>query len=674
MPTHPSHPTRPQVGIYCRVSTEEQKRRQSPIETQRDVCRAECERLWGAGGYLGDEYVDEGFSGTLGREAGDNGRGRPAYLRLLQAIAAGTVTHVVVQDLDRLARDELEIAQLVNDLARHSVLIVTPGRQYDPASPDDRLLIGIRAVTSAHQPRQTAVKVKQGLSHRARSGYLPTGRVGYGWRLQRRDEYPEDGKRGIAPVPEEGRWVVTIKDLYLRGWGVTRIARHLNEQHAPAPRGVPTWTVWAVRSVLFSPVHAGLVTIPNPQGGELPHARGAHFDQRYYDPATFEAILERKTRAARRRNPGASSAFFLSGVLRCGACGRPLVAATHPKVRYYQCPRGWAAGVADCPGVMLRAEEIERATVDYFQRLVGTPEFAALARGELEHLLDDDGANLEKRLGEIDKRQRDLDRQMDWLIEQAARQPNLRARFDHKCAAWQAEQAKLQEEAGHLQARLANGERRVQDAQRVHVVLADFVTTWGALDCDERREMAHLLLETATADQGEGEVVVHLKAPFLPEQEVRLPMRHWAKRPRRGPLALTLRECEALHLRGQGLSHAQIAARWGTRPNASAVRLGKALEKLQVATVEEALELCGEHIAQRAQAVPPDRHTGGRRAGNALTARERELLPRIADTTVPYSRLAQQLGLAPVTVYAHAANILRKLGLADRAELADHLA
>ena len=69
---------------------------------------------------------------------------------------------------------------------------------------------------------------------------------------------------------------------------------------------------------------------------------------------------------------------------------------------------------------MFRADEMEQAVLGYLHRLVDTPQFATLARGELEQLLSDDGASLEARLGAIEQRQRELDRQMDWLIEEAA--------------------------------------------------------------------------------------------------------------------------------------------------------------------------------------------------------------------------------------------------------------
>jgi len=98
--------------------------------------------------------------------------------------------------------------------------------------------------------------------------------------------------------------------------------------------------------------------------------------------------------------------------------------------------------------------------------------------------------------------------------------------------------------------------------------------------------------------------------------------------------------------------------------------VGRALQKLHVKTVEDALDLCGDHIAQRAQAVPADRRTGGRRPGDGLTPREQELLPLVADPSVPYSRIAQQLGIAAMTVRAHAANIARKLGVHGRAGIA----
>lgn len=319
---------------------------------------------------------------------------------------------------------------------------------------------------------------------------------------------------------------------------------------------------------------------------------------------------------------------------------------------------------------MFRADEIEQATLTYLRQLVDTDEFAALARGELAQLLDDDGGHLEARLGEIANRQQELDRQIDWLIEEAARQPNLRSRFDDKCAARQAEQAKLQEEAGRLRERLAKSEVRVREAERVHTLLEDFGATWDALDCDERREMAHLLLETAAARQAEAEVSVRLKAPFLPEQEVCLPMRQWSRRPLHGPLALTIRECEVLYLRGQGLSNGEIARRWNTQDSAPAVRLGRALGKLGVTSVDEALDLAGDRITRVAQALPADRRTGGRRAEKDLTPREREFLPLLANLALTYGQVAEQMGVRPTTATVYTVKIARKLGVQGRAGLA----
>lgn len=207
-------------------------------------------------------------------------------------------------------------------------------------------------------------------------------------------------------------------------------------------------------------------------------------------------------------------------------------------------------------------EQLQRTALEYLHRLVDTPEFSALWGGELEQLLRDGGANLEERLREIGKQQRDLERRTDELIDEAAKQPGMRARFNQKCADWEEQRTALQQEAERLHQRFTQRDRRVEEAEPVNKVLEHFDDIWAALDHDERREIDPLMLETAVAQQGAGEVIVRLKALFQPEQKVRLPMRHWSAHPRQGPLSLTLRQCEALYLRGQALSHSEIVRRW----------------------------------------------------------------------------------------------------------------
>ena len=337
----------------------------------------------------------------------------------------------------------------------------------------------------------------------------------------------------------------------------------------------------------------------------------------------------------------------------------------------FQCPRGYTHGHPDCSGVSLQADSVHAAAVEYIRAVVHTPEFQALSRGEIDELLAEDNRYTEVRLEEIDKQVHDLDGQLDWLIHQAAKNPQIRPSFDKKIATYTEQMSVVQRDGEQLRRQREQRKTRTRDAHKVCELLKSFDPVWETVAHDERREVAALLLETATATGGEGEVILQLKAHFLPLQEVRIPALHWGKRPTMGPLSLTPRQCEAIYLRSQGLTNEQIAQRWDTKASTPGVHVTNALRKLQVATVEDAMEMAGEHITRIATSVPEDRRTGGLRPTPGLTARETELLPVIADLSRTYRDIAAEQSVTYHTIRIHAANIMRKLSVEGRADIAE---
>src|SRR5580658_1227461 len=83
------------VGVYVRVSTEEQRERQS-IATQRDF----AERYLSLHGPVTSIfYADDGYSGTIPLE------GRPDGSRMLRDARLKKFDQLLVYRLDRLGRD-----------------------------------------------------------------------------------------------------------------------------------------------------------------------------------------------------------------------------------------------------------------------------------------------------------------------------------------------------------------------------------------------------------------------------------------------------------------------------------------------------------------------------------------------------------------------------------------
>src|SRR5215471_11457116 len=96
------------VAIYARVSTEEQRERQS-IRTQVDFGQRYCE-LHGLSIYR--IYCDEGISGTVPLEKRNEGN------RVIEDARQGKFDGLLIYKLDRLGRETRLILNAVADLEK----------------------------------------------------------------------------------------------------------------------------------------------------------------------------------------------------------------------------------------------------------------------------------------------------------------------------------------------------------------------------------------------------------------------------------------------------------------------------------------------------------------------------------------------------------------------------
>src|SRR5258708_39594076 len=98
--------------IYASYSSENQ--REASIEDQVRICqrRVEAEQ-WS----LVNTYTDHAISGSI--------RMRPGYQKLLEDARAGEFDIVVAEALDRLSRDQEDVASLYKHLSFSSVKLIT---------------------------------------------------------------------------------------------------------------------------------------------------------------------------------------------------------------------------------------------------------------------------------------------------------------------------------------------------------------------------------------------------------------------------------------------------------------------------------------------------------------------------------------------------------------------
>src|SRR5215470_12653859 len=138
--------------IYARFSSELQ--RDASIEDQLRLCRARIEREGWT--YL-HAYTDRAISGASAL--------RPAYQSLLEDARHGQFDIVVAEALDRLSRDQEDVAGLYKRLSFAGVRLVTLAE-----GEIGELHIGLKGTMNALFLKDLADKTRRGLEGRVRQG------------------------------------------------------------------------------------------------------------------------------------------------------------------------------------------------------------------------------------------------------------------------------------------------------------------------------------------------------------------------------------------------------------------------------------------------------------------------------------------------------------------------
>src|SRR5215469_2021711 len=140
------------AAIYARYSSDLQ--REASIEDQVRICKQRIEQ---EGWQLEATYTDAASSGAS--------RLRPGYQKLLEEARAGLFHVVVAEALDRLSRDQEDVAALYKHLCFAGVRLLTLAE-----GDISELHVGLKGTMNALFLKDLAAKTRRGLEGRVRAG------------------------------------------------------------------------------------------------------------------------------------------------------------------------------------------------------------------------------------------------------------------------------------------------------------------------------------------------------------------------------------------------------------------------------------------------------------------------------------------------------------------------
>src|SRR5258708_12581717 len=162
------------VAVYLRVSTDEQRERQS-IATQREEIERFCavHRI-----AISKMYADDGVTGMI-----PFGR-RPEGRQALQDARLKKFDQLLVYKLDRIGRDAIIILETVAEFAKCGVRVVSITQTCDGETSDGKLMLTIHSAFAAHERELIRERSIAGTNRVAQTGAWLGGIVPYGYRKE----------------------------------------------------------------------------------------------------------------------------------------------------------------------------------------------------------------------------------------------------------------------------------------------------------------------------------------------------------------------------------------------------------------------------------------------------------------------------------------------------------
>ena len=320
------------VALYARYSSENQ--RDASIEDQLRLCRLHAERQ---GWIVVDSYSDRAISGASLL--------RPAIQELIADAMRGRFQIVLSEAMDRLSRDQEDIAGLFKRMAFAGVKIVTLSE-----GEVTNLHVGLKGTMNAIFLKDLADKTRRGQEGRVRNGRSGGG-LGFGYEVARELDARGELVRGGLEIDEAKATIVRrIFGEFAAGLSPRAIAGKLNTEQIPGPAGKP-WgpsTIYGNwrrgTGILNNELYVGRRVwnrqhfVKDPDTGKrIPRYNGSDawvVDEvqhlRIVDDELWRRVKEcqrairakmeadgNAPRSERVRRP----AYLLSNLLKCGVCG-----------------------------------------------------------------------------------------------------------------------------------------------------------------------------------------------------------------------------------------------------------------------------------------------------------------------------------------------------------------
>lgn len=403
------------AAIYTRVSTEEQRNEGYSLEAQQEELISYAQKK----GYtIYDVYSDGGYSGK--------DYNRPEIQRLFRDMADKKFDAIIVWRLDRLSRSNKDILILIEDeLIPRDMKLLVSTCDIDSSTIEGQMFISLQGTFAQYERKVIINRVKSGMKKRASNGEFNGGlMLGY-----------DVVDKKLVPNELEAKIVREIFELRAEGHGYKTIANIMNSCGHKTKKGNNFSTI-AIKTILNNKEYAGLNTWGKKEDWNIkrrkgkvevmPERKGSH------QPIISMELWE-KVQAVNKANAEVftpiksySGNFFLSGVLKCPACGAGMVMSKNKKrgdkgfYRYYMCQAYHQKGKVACSSNLVVADWIEQEVLNVLKELIADMDLVEDILDKIDEGYKRDKTPLEANLNELNLRKAEHEKKINLNFESIA--------------------------------------------------------------------------------------------------------------------------------------------------------------------------------------------------------------------------------------------------------------